>query len=423
MKKKFLSFAVITAFVCTGAILTSCDDDDDKDSWDFDSTITFENVGEEKDFVQSGTFRMEGTAQPVILPGESLSFKFNAGKGQALMFATMYGYSNDMFFAPENPGIALFSANGTPVTGDVSSQVKLWDNGTRINQAPGAEVTHPGTADNGNVTMISGTDAQGHTYLAASELMRLELAYNQSHSEFTMTITNISGGKANATPFSPGVWAVSNMSGGKLVNETPFFTSAQKATTQLSALAESGNVQPLADMVEDKTGIVTGLSPAIVVIYTGDTNPLFTVNQKDGGNGLKELAQTGNTTRLKEHLERERLVRRVYVVGTQPITPGQKMEIQFDASQNERIAFATMFGASNDWFFANNTPISANTVGDITDKVTLYDNGTAVNQYPGAGNHQAGFGGTNEVEDKVITPVDNTFPIPKVSDMIKVTIR
>ena len=44
----------------------------------------------------------------------------------------MYGWSNDLFFAPANPGIKLYDDMGTPITGDVSSQIKLWDNGTRV---------------------------------------------------------------------------------------------------------------------------------------------------------------------------------------------------------------------------------------------------------------------------------------------------
>src|SRR3546814_6629925 len=75
-----------------------------------------------------------------------------------ISFATMYGWSNDLFFAPENPGIKLYEDDGTPIEGIVSSQIKLWDNGTRINQAPGETVMHPGTAEAapGNITEVDG---------------------------------------------------------------------------------------------------------------------------------------------------------------------------------------------------------------------------------------------------------------------------
>src|SRR5882757_10273253 len=171
------------------------------------TTLTVENVLNSEPLVESGTF--QGTGSPaLILPGQSVSIQFSAAKGEALSFATMYGWSNDLFFAPANPGIAVYDAQGNPIEGDVSSQVKLWDNGTRVNQAPGANVNHPGTAEPKNISEVNGTDAQGNAYLAASSLVSASLKYN-GNSTFTLTLKNISGGTANETPLSPGVWAVS----------------------------------------------------------------------------------------------------------------------------------------------------------------------------------------------------------------------
>lgn len=421
MKKRFL-FTVMASAIFAVPMLTSCDDDDDDNKQSGNAVITIENVAEVKDFVQSGTFRMNGN-QPVILPGQSVSITFNAGKGQSLMFATMYGYSNDIFFAPENPGIELFNNDGVAVTGNVSSKVKLWDNGTRVNQVPGTEVTHPGTAESRDVTMIDGEDPQGNVFPAASELMELTLAYTSTTSEFTLTIKNISGGTVNETPFSPGVWVVSNKSGDGLVNEKPFFDPGEKSTGALTALAETGNNAPLSEWSEDRTGIITGLSPTIVVVYSGDTNPLFKTGEKSGNRGLKELAQTGDTKRLKETLELERVVRAVYIVGDSPIAPGESKETSFMAFEGDNIAFATMFGYSNDWFYANSESISSTTKGNVTAKVRLFDSGTGVDQYPGAGNSQALFGGTPATEDKVISTVGDTYPVPEVSKVIKVTLR
>ena len=421
MKRKFLPFAVIAIALFSFIGFTSCDDDDDDNGPVHNGTgaITFENVVEIKDFVQSGTFDQGGS---VINPGQSVSITFNAGKGQHLMFATMYGNSNDVFFAPLNPGIPLFMDDSTPITGDVSSYMRLWDNGTRVNQQPGTGVTHPGTADNGNVTMITTTDAQGHSYLPASELMKLNLTYNKSKSEFTLTITNNTSGTINQTPFSPGVWVVSNIKDGKPVNEVPFFTVDQKSSSQLTTLAETGNNVPLRDMVRGMTGIITNLSSAVVVIYTGDVNPIYELNKKDAGIGLQELAQKGNTAQLVESLKRMQNVRHVYTTKD-GMKPGDKQEVVFDALRGDKIAFATMFAYSNDWFYANQNAIDALSKGDITNNVILLDNGTALNQYPGAGNLQAVFGGTSEPEDKVIVGVDNTYPVPAVKDVIKVSIR
>lgn len=425
MQKKFLSFAFVAAMLFTGAAFTSCSDDDDDDVfYDTESLITFENVVPMKEFVQYGTFR--GTDQPVILPGQSVSFQFYAGKGQRLMFATMYGYSNDMFFAPENPGLQLFNDNGTAITGDVSSQIHLWDNGTRINVQPGPNIDHPGAVEVGNVTKIETEDAQGNLYRAASELMKLNLAYDAATSQFTLTITNASntaGNGINETPFSPGVWAVSNMIDGKLAKEEPFFKAGEKSSVQLTALAESGNNEPLANVARDMTGPITTLSPVLVVVYTGDINPIYQLGVKENNIGLKELAQKGDASRLKSSLEGMTNVRHVYVLGSNPIKSGEKVEVRFRAWSQDKIAYATMYGYSNDWFYANSESIAANFVGELTGRTTLLDSGTGVNQYPGAGNHQALFGGTPQAEDNAVSVVGTTFPTLPVANVIKVTVQ
>ncbi len=154
------------------SVAVACSDDDDNNApVEQKSTIMVENVLASQPLVQSGTF--QGTGSPaLIFPGQSTTITFYAAKGEALTFATMYGWSNDLFFAPANPGITVYDANGNPIEGDVSSQVKLWDNGTRMNQKPGSAVTHPGTADSQNITEVKGSDAQGNDYLAASSLMK-----------------------------------------------------------------------------------------------------------------------------------------------------------------------------------------------------------------------------------------------------------
>lgn len=425
MKKKFLPAALLAALLVGGVFFTSCSDDDDDDNTPGEkaSVFSIENVTTLKDFVESGTIKGEGQTGSIIAPGESISLTFSAAKGQALMFAMMYGYSNDLFFAPENPGITLYSANGTPVTGDVSSQIKLWDNGTRVNVAPGPSIDHPGAAENGNVTMINGTDAQGNTYPAASSMMQLTLTYNKNASEFTLIIKNISNTTSNETPFSAGVWVVSNVLDGKLMNDKPFFIPGQKSSAELTKLAEEGDESALGDKVSDKTGIITTLSPTVVVIYTGDVNPIYQLNSLDPGNGLKSLAQTGNPDELKASLAKLPNVRNVYVAGTSTLAPGGKAEVQYSAFKGDHLAFATMFGYSNDWFFSNGSSITAISAGSQTSNTKLLNNGTAVTQYPGAGNAQAIFGGTPIPAAEVITEIGSTYPVPSISDLVKVTLR
>jgi hypothetical protein len=86
----------------------------------------------------SGVFNMpdgSSSAGP-IFPGDTFSFSFEAQEGDQLTFGTMYGQSNDLFYAPSQTAIQLFE-NGTPVMGDVTDMVSLWDAGTEMNQEPG----------------------------------------------------------------------------------------------------------------------------------------------------------------------------------------------------------------------------------------------------------------------------------------------
>src|ERR1700744_2932720 len=88
-------------------------------------TITVTNVLKSEPLVESGTF--QGTGAPaLIMPGQSVTIKFSAAKGEALSFATMYGWSNDLFFAPVNPGIAVYDSLGNPIQGGVSAQGRPW---------------------------------------------------------------------------------------------------------------------------------------------------------------------------------------------------------------------------------------------------------------------------------------------------------
>lgn len=415
MKKQYLSAALAAALLFAGFAFTSCDDDDDNGSDGKKPTIKFENVVATKNYVQSGSFG-------AVAPGATTTFTFHAAKGQRLMLAAMYSYSNDLFFAPENPGIALFNDSGVPNTGIIANAVKLWDNGTRVNVQPGAGINHPGVAQASVVTEVDGTDAEGHTYLPASSLFQVSLSFDAVQSLFTCTITNISNGTANETPFSGGVYVVSNVLDGNLVVENPFFKVDQKSGAELTKLAEDGNVNPLKTLVTGQTGIITTLHGAIVVVYTGDTNPIYTLGQKDAQLGLAALAQKGDPSPLETSLKKVPQVRRIYTL-TDVVVPGKSMECTYEAAANEKVAFATMFGYSNDWFFANGPALNALTKGDVTSKTVLLDDGTAVSQYPGAGNAQSVFGGTLMPEDKVIAAVGDTYPVPAVADIIKVTIR
>jgi hypothetical protein len=96
-------------------------------------------VAGRSDVATSGIFNtpVGATGPGPLLPGQAYEFSFEAMSGDHLSFATMFVQSNDLFFAPDGAGIALFKADGSPITGDVTEQLALWDAGTEMNQEPG----------------------------------------------------------------------------------------------------------------------------------------------------------------------------------------------------------------------------------------------------------------------------------------------
>ncbi|MEP6928355.1 MAG: spondin domain-containing protein [Flavobacterium sp.] len=419
-------------------LLLSCNNDDDNKTADVEthSTITIENVLDSKPLVESGTFKNNGVS-PVVMPGESVSIQFSAAKGQALSFATMYGWSNDLFFAPENPGIKLYQDNGTPIEGDVSSQIKLWDNGTRVNQAPGSGVNHPGTAETAtqNISEVAGLDAQGNSYAAAASLMKTTLHY-EGNSRFTLIIENTSGATSNATPFSPGVWALSYIAGGTLLDSNILYEKGKQTANGLTNIAEMGDNSVLGTYISGKTGIFTPLSPVLVVVYNGIDNPVFKTGENDRGKGLKELAQKGDASVLAAYLKTLQGVKYVYVLAvatSKVLLPkvgaqtGGRVSQELNIKSGDRIAIATMYGFSNDWFFASkDNGVDAMQKGDISASVGLFDNGTAINQFPGAGITQFNLAGTPLTEINIINAVPNPngfTTLPTISNIVKVTLQ
>jgi hypothetical protein len=398
--------------------------------------ITVENVLDSKPLVESGTFKGAGIP-PVILPGDSVSITFSAAKAQYITFATMYGWSNDLFFAPANPGIKLYTNDGMPITGDLSAQIKLWDNGTRENQMPGKNVTHPGTAEASpkNIKEVDGMDDYGNNYLPASQLMKVLLTYT-GNSMFKLTIINNSKGTSNETPFSSGVWAISYVAGGNLLLSEPIFSSDKLSANGLTNIAEMGDNSVMSTYLSGLTGIFTPLSPILVVVYSGSENPFYKTGEYDRGEGLKLLAQKGNADTLAKSLKMKSGVKSVYVLKEPTTTvllpkingnTGGKVSQQLTVMQGDKIAIATMYGFSNDWFFATTgNDLSATEKGNFSSSIGLFDDGTALDQFPGAGVTQSNLAGTplNEHNPIQAVPNPNAFTtLPSIENILKVTIQ
>jgi hypothetical protein len=87
---------------------------------------------------QHGIFDSPGgpDAGPAIFAGETATFTVDARPGDRLQFESMFVQSNDWFFAFADGGIDLFEGD-TPITGDVTDRLALYDAGTEEDTEPG----------------------------------------------------------------------------------------------------------------------------------------------------------------------------------------------------------------------------------------------------------------------------------------------
>ncbi len=73
----------------------------------------------------------------LLQPGFRFEFTIEARPGDRLSLAVMIGESNDGLLATGAEGMALFDANGRPISGNMTAQVFMWDAGTEVNEEPG----------------------------------------------------------------------------------------------------------------------------------------------------------------------------------------------------------------------------------------------------------------------------------------------
>jgi hypothetical protein len=125
-----------------------------------------------------------GSSPSPAVPGDSFSFSFTAEEGNRLSFATMYGQSNDLFFGPGGSGLALFT-NGTPLSGDITDMIMLYDAGTEVNEEPGVgpnqaprqPAPNTGPDEGGTVRLISDV-MDGFTYPAVADTIKVTITAN-----------------------------------------------------------------------------------------------------------------------------------------------------------------------------------------------------------------------------------------------------
>ncbi len=375
-------------------------------------TVTIENISGIGLFENTGVAAVPvgGDSAGPALPGGAYEFVIQAQVGDTLTFATMLAQSNDLFFAPDEAGIALFDADGNPVSGDVSDQVELWDAGTERNQpiglgdqqAPRQAAPNTGVAGMGIVRLASDLN-DGLSYPAATEIVSVSLTPGDM-GQFTVRIENVSGDSMFATPITPIFWLVESrdmMMDDDMMMRGALFTSGHPDFGYgLESLAEDGDPSTLAEVMGGGD-FATPLAPVVWALHEDmmGVGVFFTTGEADRGQGLEALAEDGNPAALADSLGDVRHGVQAAPDGADgpgPAFPGGSYSFSFEASAGDRLSFATMFVQSNDLFLGPDEdgialfddmghPIE----GRVTRHIDLWDAGTEVNQEPGVGVDQA----------------------------------
>ncbi len=125
----------------------------------------------------TGTF-----GEAPLAPGQSASVSVEATPGDRLSLATMYVQSNDLFYAFPSDGIELFEDDDTPISGDVTSRIRLYDAGTEGDQEPGVGLdqaprqsdVNTGPDGEGAVAQVDGSD-DGFSYPSAGTIIEVTI--------------------------------------------------------------------------------------------------------------------------------------------------------------------------------------------------------------------------------------------------------
>lgn len=371
---------------------------------DGDPSGLLDVLGMAEGVLSSGVFNtpMGADAPGPLLPGGAYPFMVEAYPGDYLSFATMFVQSNDLFYAPDGTGIALFDAEGNARRANVTHYVQLWDAGTEVNEEPGLGANQaprqagPNTGEDESGTVVAIADGEmgpgGFTYPATASQIRVTIAQS-APVPFRILVENLSNansvaGKVRAAvPLAPGAWAVHTAA-------DPLFTAdAADRGEGLEALAEDGDPGALAASLRTLSGVV---SSGIFNTPTGAEAPA-------------------------------------------PIFPGEGYEFTVYAVPGDYVSLATMFVQSNDLFYApEGTGIALfdeaglPVDGDVTGAVFLWDAGTEVNEEPGLGANQAprqsGPDTGDDEASSVVLIADGAmgpagFTYPNVADVIRVTIN
>jgi hypothetical protein len=129
-----------------------------------------------------------GDSPGPLTPGHAYEFSFEAEPGSPQLYlsaVTMFVPSNDAFYALGGPsGMRLFGQGNSPVAGQVTGHVDLWDTGTEINEEPGVGENQPqrqrgaavGLTERGTVAPM--THVNGYDYPETEDVLSVRINPN-----------------------------------------------------------------------------------------------------------------------------------------------------------------------------------------------------------------------------------------------------
>ncbi len=394
-------------------------------------------------------------------PGEEYTLDFFAKPGSNLSFATMLVPTNDFFFAPGEEGIALYTEQGTPISGgDVTSQIQIWDAGTEANQPLGEGSEQPlmdpnaSTPDENTAVRL----AEAENLPAVSDVINVSVAH-MGDNLFRLTIRNVSnentiqlsGGTGMAAPITPPLAVVHDLPGA-------LFTVRDKDRGRgLENLAETGDTTSLFSYVSARTGIPTPFAPGAWITHS-DSGLENLITNDVSSNGLEALAEDGEPSEFSQFLGGNQFANRRTASGIfntpvftlpgpigdtpasagepGPAGPGSSYSFEIEAKPGDYLWFATMYVFSNDLIFApsgSGIPLfdssgnpelgQVDVMSDIS-RIVLLDAGTEVNEAPRYGPNQA----HRQSGPNTGTPESNEVMLylephlPDISNSIKITI-
>lgn len=287
-------------------------------------------------------------------PGDKYVFRVQASAAAPnVSFATMYGQSNDWFFAPGPSGIPLFGADGRALPArDVSDLVYVWDVGSEVNQAPGMGPDQGPRQKGPDTGAAEGVLARytdtTRAYPSARSIARVSVSAD-ADGGFVVVVKNVSGAPSSiVTGISPIFYAVHDAS-------WTLFDEGSPAKPGLEGLAEDGDAAGLAAARKGEAGTTT---TGAALVADGATSP-----------------------------------------GGAPPGGSFTFRVKPDAS-HRFLSIASMVGESNDAFLAFGSRgvalldeagaprAAADITADVERMLVVWDAGTEANEVPGAGAHQ-----------------------------------